>query len=138
MSYVEFYVACLQLNFVNGLAVPLAQFDTNISARRAAKAQLVWRSWFVQTPAQLCPEPTDKQKTRWSETWREINSHSIDLGQAVMGRGMIEELSERKAHVVQSRPIQIAKHDALTRLLAYGFQQAHLRAKIVPALAVID
>src|SRR6476659_3488289 len=56
----------------------------------------------------------------------------------MMRRGMIKELCDRKTNIVQSRPIEIAKHHTLFCLLFCGLHQAHLRAKIFPALAVID
>ena len=51
---------------------------------------------------------------------------------------MIEELRERKANVVQPRPVQVAKHDALVSFFLCGLQQTHLRAEIFPAVAVVD
>src|SRR5262245_2096823 len=51
---------------------------------------------------------------------------------------MVEELGEREAKVVQSRPIQIAKNNMPVCFLLHQFEQACLRAKIAPALAVVD
>ena len=56
----------------------------------------------------------------------------------MMRRRMIKELRERETHIVQARPIQVAKHDPLFRFFLRGLHQALLRAKIVPDLAVID
>ena len=51
---------------------------------------------------------------------------------------MIKELRERETNLVQSRPIQIAKDDALFCLSLCGFHETHLRLKILPGLAVVD
>src|SRR5215475_11820573 len=56
----------------------------------------------------------------------------------MMRSGMIEELREREAKVVQPRPIQVAQDQALLRFALSCFDQRHLRGKIVPALAVVD
>ena len=55
-----------------------------------------------------------------------------------MRSGMIKELRQRKAKVVQPRPIQVAQHQALLRFALSCFDQRHLRAEIVPAVAVVD
>ena len=51
---------------------------------------------------------------------------------------MIEELRERETNLIQSRPIQVAKDDALFCLGLCRLHETHLRAKILPGLAVID
>src|SRR5262249_58126692 len=49
---------------------------------------------------------------------------------------MIEKLRDCIADFVEPRPIQIAKSDALPRLLLRGFDARHLRCEISPGLAV--
>src|SRR4030095_11946057 len=56
----------------------------------------------------------------------------------MMRSGMIEELREREAKVVQSRPIQVTQDQALLRFALGCFDQRHLRGKIFPAVAVVD
>src|SRR5262245_13003595 len=56
----------------------------------------------------------------------------------MMRSGMIEELREREAKVVQPRPIQVAQDQALLRFALSGFDQRHLRGKSFPAVAVVD
>src|SRR5947209_2276106 len=56
----------------------------------------------------------------------------------MMRRGMIEELGERKADLVEARPIQVAQDDALFRFILRRFDEAHLRAKILPIAAVVN
>src|SRR5438045_9338527 len=51
---------------------------------------------------------------------------------------MVEELSECEADLVQSRPVQIAKHNPLFRFLLRGLNQAHLSGKILPRLTVVN
>src|SRR5882724_5229064 len=52
--------------------------------------------------------------------------------------GMIEELRQGEANLVQARPVQIAKHNPLVRLFLRALHQTELFPKIVPSLAVID
>src|SRR6266404_9971688 len=52
--------------------------------------------------------------------------------------GMVEELREREAKVIQPRPIQVAKHNTLVGLLLHQLEQTCLRAKIAPAMAIVD
>src|SRR5256885_16307008 len=54
----------------------------------------------------------------------------------MMGRRVIKKLRDGVADLVESRPIEIAKHDALFRFLLRGFDETHLRAKVSPSLAV--
>src|SRR6202011_3450698 len=54
----------------------------------------------------------------------------------MMRRRMIEKLRDGGTHLVEPRPIEIAKHDSLLRFLLRGFDQAHLRVKIFPRLAI--
>src|SRR5207244_9446598 len=54
----------------------------------------------------------------------------------MMGRRMIKKLRDCVADLVESRPIEIAKHDALFRFLLRGFDETHLRAKVSPSLVV--
>src|SRR5437879_7349827 len=54
----------------------------------------------------------------------------------MMRRRMIKKLRDCVADLVESRPIEIAKHDALFRFLLRGFDETHLRAKVSPSLAV--
>src|SRR5262249_49722602 len=56
----------------------------------------------------------------------------------MMRSGMIEELREREAKVVQPRPIQVAQDQALLRFALSCFDQRHLSGKIFPAAAVVD
>src|SRR3989442_5811163 len=56
----------------------------------------------------------------------------------MMGGGMIEELRERETNLVQSRPIQVAKDDALFCLCLCGLHETHLCLKILPGPAVVD
>ena len=51
---------------------------------------------------------------------------------------MIEELRQCETSSVQSRPIQVAKHDALFCFRLCGLHETHLRLKILPGLAVVD
>ena len=55
-----------------------------------------------------------------------------------MRSGVVEELREREAKVVQPRPIQVAQNDALLGFASRGLNQLHLRAEIFPGLAVVD
>src|SRR5260370_32359561 len=54
----------------------------------------------------------------------------------MMRSGMIEKLCDRVADFVESRPIEIAKHDPLFRFLLCRFDEPHLRAKVFPGLAI--
>src|SRR5260370_40425269 len=56
----------------------------------------------------------------------------------MMRSGMIEELREREAKVVQPRPIQVAQDEALFRFALSCFHQRHLRGKIFPVVAIVD
>src|SRR5262245_17406366 len=56
----------------------------------------------------------------------------------MMRSGMIKELREREAKVVQPRPIQVAQDQALLRFALSCFDQRRLRGKIFPAVAVVD
>src|SRR6476646_2425125 len=56
----------------------------------------------------------------------------------MMRSGMIEELRQREAKVVQPRPIQVAQNQALLRFALSCFDQRHLRGKIFPPVAVVD
>jgi hypothetical protein len=40
----------------------------------------------------------------------------------MMRSGMVEELREREAKTIQPRPIQIAKHNSLIRLLVHQLE----------------
>src|SRR6266705_2363969 len=51
---------------------------------------------------------------------------------------MIEKLGKCKADFVQSRPVQIAKHNSLPRFFPRSLEQAHLRREILPGLAVVN
>src|SRR5947207_9527259 len=53
----------------------------------------------------------------------------------MMRRRMIEELCDGIAHLIESCPIEIAKHDPLFRFSLRGFDETHLR-EIFPDLAV--
>ncbi len=44
---------------------------------------------------------------------------------------LIKKLRDGVADLVESRPIEIAKHDALFRFLLRGFDETHLRAKVL-------
>jgi len=55
-----------------------------------------------------------------------------------MRRRMIEELRNSMAHLVESCPIEIAKYDPLFCFLLRSFDEMHLRAKILPRLAIED
>src|SRR5437899_11103011 len=52
--------------------------------------------------------------------------------------GMIKKLRDRRADFFQARPIQIAKHDALSCLLLRRLDETHLRSEVAPRLAVVD
>ncbi len=51
---------------------------------------------------------------------------------------MIEELGKRETNAVESCPVEIAENNSLLRFLLYRLHQAHLRAEILPALAVVN
>src|SRR4029077_18039817 len=89
-------------------------------------------------PIQLRSQPAYKQDRGRSEPWRKIDPRLADLGEAMVRSGMIEELREREAKVVQPRPIQVAKHDTLVGLLLHQLEKTCLRAKIAPATSAID
>ncbi|KAG0505143.1 MAG: hypothetical protein Udaeo_15350 [Candidatus Udaeobacter sp.] len=73
-------------------------------------------------PIQLRSQPACKQNSGGSEPGRKIDPHLADLGEAMMRSGMIEELREREAKVVQPRPIQVAKHNSLIGLLVHQLE----------------
>jgi hypothetical protein len=83
-------------------------------------------------------EPAGKENGGRSESRSEIDSHFLNFGKMMMRGRMIEELGECEANLIQARPIQIAKHDALSCFLLSGLDQVQLRAKILPSLAVVD
>src|SRR6266567_2383225 len=56
----------------------------------------------------------------------------------MMRGGMVEELRECEAKVVQPRPIQVAQDQALLRFALSCFDQRHLCGKIFPVVAVVD
>src|SRR5438046_6105374 len=56
----------------------------------------------------------------------------------MMRRRVIEELRNSMAHLVESCPIEIAKYDPLFCFLLGSFDEMHLRAKILPRLAIED
>src|SRR5205085_2589294 len=62
----------------------------------------------------------------------------FDFAKMMMRRRMIEKLRDRVTHLVEPRPIEIAKHDSLFRFLLRGSDETHLRAKIFPPLTVED
>src|SRR5439155_23597338 len=101
----EFCVACRQRDFVNWLAVALTQFNFHGAPGRPRKPQLVRRARFLRLPIQLCSEPTGKKECSRSESGCKIDAHLTDLGQSMMRRRMIEELRQREADMVQTRPI---------------------------------
>src|ERR1700675_115271 len=56
----------------------------------------------------------------------------------MMGRGMVEKLGDGVTHLVEPGPIEIAKHDSLFCFLLRRFDETHLRAKVLPGLAIED
>src|ERR1700736_1509517 len=54
----------------------------------------------------------------------------------MMRRRVIEKLRDGGTNIAEPRPIEIAKHDSLLRFLFRGFDEAHLRAEILPRLAI--
>src|SRR5690242_5944181 len=56
----------------------------------------------------------------------------------MMGAGVIEELRHGSADLVEPRPVEVTKDDALFSFRAGRVDQVHLRAEILPSLAVVN
>src|SRR5260370_32985549 len=87
---------------------------------------------------QLGGEPHRQEDSGRSKARREINVRILHFREMMMRCRMIEELSECGADLVQSRPVQIAKHNPLLCFLLRGLNQAHLSGKILPRLTVVN
>src|SRR6266478_4975213 len=96
MGHQKFYLCRRQRDFVNRLAVALAQFD---------EAQFLWRFRVLSPPVQLRRKPSCEENSRRSEAGGEVDSEAPDFGKMMMRRRMIKKLRQCEAHIIQSRPV---------------------------------
>src|SRR5204863_326630 len=93
---------------------------------------------LVDLPIQLRTQPAEQKESGRFKSGPVIDIEIFDFGKMMMRRRVIKELRNSMAHLVESCPIKIAKHDSLFRFLLRGFDEMHLTAKILPRLAIED
>src|SRR5206468_4285205 len=98
----------------------LQEFVNALATGWTDEAQLVRRFRLLRAPVQLRRKPSCEENSSRSESRGEVDSEFPEFGKMMMRRRMIKKLRQREAHIIQSRPIQVTKHDALFRFLFCG------------------
>ena len=83
----------------------LSQFDLNVSPFFVSNSQVCLACLGLETPVELCGQPSDQQNSGRAEAGCMNNLHAINRFETMVRRRMIEELSQCEPDPEQPGPV---------------------------------